>query len=39
MVTKIKITFQGENMQTRYNVLGYMFDSYFHEYKLALETD
>ena len=39
MVTKIIITFQGENTQTRYNVLGYRFDSYFRDYKLALKTD
>ena len=26
-------------MQTRYNVLGYMIDLYFHDYKLAIEID
>ena len=26
-------------MQTRYSVLGYKIDLYFHEYKLAIEVD
>ena len=30
-------TFEGENMQTQYNVLGYRIDLYFHEHKLAIE--
>ena len=31
--------FEGENMQTQYNVLGYNIDLYFHEYKLEIEVD
>ena len=31
--------FEGENMQTRYSVLGYRTDLYFHHYKLAIEVD
>ena len=31
--------FEGENMQTQYNVLGYRIDLYFHDYKLAIEID
>ena len=34
-----KDTFEGENMQTQYSVLGYRIDLYFHEYKLAIEVD
>ena len=33
------IKFEGENMQTQYNDLGYSIDIYFHDYKLAIETD
>ena len=32
-------TFEGENMQTQYSVLGYRIDLYFHDYKLAIEVD
>ena len=32
-------TFEGENMQTQYSVLGYKIDLYFHNYKLAVEVD
>ena len=32
--TKIKSSFEGENMQIQYNVLGYKIDLYFHDYKL-----
>ena len=32
-------SFGGENMQTQYNVLGYRIELYFHDYKLAIETD
>ena len=39
MLTKTKISFEGENMQTRYNVLGYRIDLYFFVYKLAKEID
>ena len=39
MVTKIMSSFEGENMQTQYNVLSYRIDLYFPDYKLAIETD
>ena len=32
-------SFEGENMQAQYNVLGYRIDLYFPDYKLAIETD
>ena len=31
--------FEGENMQTQYNVLVYRIDLYFHDYKLAVKID
>ena len=31
--------FEGENMGTQYNALGHSTDWYFHDYKLAIETD
>ena len=33
MLTKIVRSFEGENMQTEYNVLSYRMDLYFHECK------
>ena len=30
-------SFEGENMQTQYHVLGHKIDSYFHDYTLAIE--
>ena len=39
IINSIKDTFEGENMQTQYNVLGYNIDLYFHEYKLEIEVD
>ena len=39
VLTKIMSSFEGENMQTQYNVLGYKIDFYFHDYKLAIEID
>ena len=39
LLTKIKSSFEGENMQTKYSVLGYRIDLYFHDYKLAIEID
>ena len=39
VVTKIRSSFEGENMQTQYNVLSYRIDLYFHDYKLAIEID
>ena len=38
-INSIKDTFEGENIQTQYSVLGYRIDLYFHEYKLAIEVD
>ena len=32
-------SFEGENMQTQYNVLSYRIDLYFHDYKLAIEIN
>ena len=32
-------SFEGENMQTQYNVLSYRIDLYIHDYKLAIEID
>ena len=32
-------SFEGENMQTQYNILGYRIDLYFHDYKFAIEID
>ena len=38
-MNSIKDTFEGENIQTQYSVLGYSIDLYFHEYKLAIKVD
>ena len=35
----LRDTFEGENIQTHYKVLGYEIDLYFHDYKLAVEID
>ena len=35
----LRDTFEGENVQSHYRVLGYEIDLYFHEYKLSVETD
>ena len=32
-------SFDGENMQTEYNVLGCRVDLYFQDYKIAIEID
>ena len=32
-------TFEGENIETKYRVLKYKIDLYFHDYKLAVEID
>ena len=32
-------SFEGKNMRTQYNVLGYRIDFYFHDYKIAIEID
>ena len=39
IINSIKDTFEGENIQTQYSVLGYSIDLYFHEYKLTIEVD
>ena len=39
IINSIKDTFEGENIQTQYSVLGYRIDLYFHEYKLAIKVD
>ena len=39
VIKSIKDVFDGEDMQTRYSVLGYRIDLYFYEYKLAIEID
>ena len=39
MLTKIRSSFERENMQIQYSVLGYRVDLYFDDYKLAAETD
>ena len=36
---KIMSLFEGEDMETQYNVLNYRIDLYFHDCKLAIETD
>ena len=38
VINSIKDAIGGENMQTRYIVLGYRIDLYFHKYKLAIEV-
>ena len=35
----LRDTFEGENIQTHYKVLGYEIDLYFHDYKLSVEID
>ena len=39
IINSIKDTFEGENIQTQYSVLGYRIDLYFYEYKLEIEVD
>ena len=39
IINSIKDTFEGENIQTQYSILGYRTDLYFHKYKLAIEVD
>ena len=39
IINSINDTFEGENIQTQYSVLGYWIDLYFHEYKLTIEVD
>ena len=39
VITGIMRSFEGENMQTQYNLLGYRIDLYFHDQKRAIEID
>ena len=39
IINSIKDTFEDENIQTQYSVLGYRIDLWFQEYKLAIEVD
>ena len=39
VINSIKDAFEGEDMQTRYTVIRYRIDLYFHEYKLATKVD
>ena len=39
VLRSIKDTFEGEDMQTQYTVIGYRTDLYFHKHKLAIEVD
>ena len=39
VLKSIMDAFEGKNMQTQYNALGYRIDLYFHDYKLAIEVD
>ena len=39
VLTKIKSSFQGENMQTQYSVLRYRTDLYSHDYKPSVLID
>ena len=39
IINSIKDTFEGENIQTQYSVLGYRIDLYFHEYKFTIDID
>ena len=34
----MKSSFEPENMQTQYSVLGYVIDLYVHDYKLTIEV-
>ena len=39
VLKSIKDEFEGEDMQTKYSVVGYRIDLYFHKHKLAIEID
>ena len=39
IINSIKHTFEGENIQTQYSILGYRVDLCFNEYKRAIEFD
>ena len=34
-----KSSFEGENMQTQYSLLGYRTDLYFHDYRFTIKID
>ena len=38
VLKSIMETFEGENMETQYNVLAYRADLYFYDYKIAIEV-
>ena len=38
VLKSIKYAFEGQDMQTRCNVLGYRIDLYFHKHKLVIEV-
>ena len=39
VLAKLMSSFEGRNMKTQYNGLGYRIKLYFHDYKLATEID
>ena len=39
MLKKIKSSFEAKNMKTKYCLLGYRIDSYFQDYRFAIEID
>ena len=39
ITNSMKDTFERENIQTQYSVVGYKTDFYFHKYKLEIEVD
>ena len=39
ILTKMKSSFEGDDMQTQYSLLGYRIDLCFHDNKLAMEID
>ena len=39
VLTEITSPFQGENMETQYNVLGYRIELHFHDYEHPIEID
>ena len=39
VLKSIKDSFEGEDLQTQYSVLGYRIDHYFYKHKLAIEVD
>ena len=37
IINSIKDTFEGENIQTQYSVLGFRIDLYFHDMNISLQ--